>query len=108
MFVETRGNSDSFSAHRGVGHLYVGDTVGRLYVGDTVGHLYVGDTVGRLCETATGILHIIKMPFNPSAWSDEPCSSCCTLSLIGLYLDKLGSKCNQAASRLFVKELALL
>jgi len=50
----------------------------------------------------------IKMDFNPSAWSDEPCSSCCTLSLIRLYLDKLGSKCNQAASRLIVKELALL
>jgi len=31
----------------------------------------------------------IKMDFNPSAWSDEPCSSCCTLSLIRLYLDKL-------------------
>ena len=51
-----------------------------------------------------------RCPFlvNPSAWSDEHCSSCCTLSLIRLYLDKLGSKCNQAASRLFVKELALL
>ena len=46
--------------------------------------------------------------FNPSVWSDEHCSSCCTLSLIRLYLDKLVSKCNQAASRLFVKELALL
>ena len=34
--------------------------------------------------------------------------ACCTLSFIRLYLDKLGSKCNQAASRLFVKELALL
>jgi hypothetical protein len=41
---------------------------------------------------------------NPSVWSDGRC----TLSLIRLYLDKLGSKCNQAASRLFVKELALL
>jgi len=29
-------------------------------------------------------------------------------SLIGLYLDNLGSKCNQPAWRLFVKELALL
>jgi len=30
------------------------------------------------------------------------------LSLICLYLDNLGSKCNQAAPCLFVKELALL
>ena len=50
----------------------------------------------------------LVLAVNPSAWSDEPCSSCCTLSLIRLYLDKLGSKCNQAASRLFVKELTLL
>ena len=54
------------------------------------------------------LLTAVMMVLNPSAWSDEPCSSCCTLSLIRLYLDKLGSKCNQAASRLFVKELALL
>ena len=40
--------------------------------------------------------------------SDEHCSSCCTLSFIRLYLDNLGSKCNQAASCLFMKELALL
>jgi len=46
--------------------------------------------------------------FNSSAWSDEHCSSCCTLSLIRQYLDNLRSKCSQAVSRLFVKELALL
>ena len=45
--------------------------------------------------------------FNPSARSDEHWSSCCTPSLIRLYLDNLGSKCNQAALCLFVKELAL-
>jgi len=41
-------------------------------------------------------------------WSDEQCSSCYMLSLIRLYLNNIGSKCNQAASCLFVKELALL
>jgi len=34
--------------------------------------------------------------------------SWCTLSLIRLYLDNIGSKCNRAAWCLFVKELALL
>ena len=38
---------------------------------------------------------------------DENCSSCCMLSLIRLYLN-IGSKCNRAASCLFMKELALL
>lgn len=42
------------------------------------------------------------------SWSDDHCSSCCTLSLIRLYLGNIGSKCNRAASCLFVKELALL
>ena len=42
------------------------------------------------------------------SWSDEHCSSWCTLSLIRLYLDNIGSKCNQAALCLFVKEMALL
>jgi len=42
------------------------------------------------------------------SWNDGHCSSCCTLSLIRLYLDDIGSKCNRAASCLFVKELALL
>ena len=61
--------------------------------------------------------------FNPSAWSDERCSSwrkhhlswsdehcssCCTLSLIRLYLDNIGRKCNRAALYMFTKELALL
>jgi len=46
--------------------------------------------------------------FNPSAWNDDHCSSCCMLSLIRLYLNDIVSKCNQAASCLFVKELALL
>ena len=61
--------------------------------------------------------------FNPSAWSDERCSSwrkhhllwsdkhcssCCTLSLIRLYLDNIGRKCNRAALYVFMKELALL
>ena len=58
------------------------------------------------CDTSSVAPDVL--PVNPSAWSDEHCSSCCTLSLIRLYLDKLGSKCNQAASFLFVKELALL
>ena len=39
---------------------------------------------------------------------DEHCSSCCTLSLIRLCLDNIESKCNRAASYLFMKELALL
>ena len=34
--------------------------------------------------------------------------SWCTLSLIRLYLDNIGSKCNRAASCLLVKELAVL
>jgi len=34
--------------------------------------------------------------------------SWCTLSLIRLYLDNIGRKCNRAASCLFVKELALV
>jgi len=42
------------------------------------------------------------------SWSAEHCMSWCTLSLICLYLDNIGSKCNRAASCLFVKELALL
>ena len=53
--------------------------------------------------------------FNPSAWSDEHWSSqrkhhlsWCTLSLIRLYLNNIGSKCNRAVSCLFVKKLALL
>ena len=45
---------------------------------------------------------------NPSEWRDEHCSSCCTLSLIRLYLDNIGSKCNRATSCLFMKVLALL
>ena len=45
---------------------------------------------------------------NTSAWSDEHCSSWYTLSLIRLYLDNIGSKCNWAASCVFLKELALL
>jgi len=69
-------------------------------------------------------MHYIKlrMQINPSVWSDGHCSSyskhhlswsehwssCCTLSLIRIYLDNLGSKCNRAASCLVVKELALL
>ena len=42
------------------------------------------------------------------SWSAEHCMSCCTLSLIHLYLNNIGNKCNLAASCLFVKELALL
>ena len=64
-----------------------------------------------------------ECPVNPSAWSDERCSSyrkhhlswsdehcssCCTLSLIRLYLDNIGRKCNRAAMYVFTKELALL
>ena len=66
---------------------------------------------------------VIVPIFNPSAWSDEccsswrkhhlscndeHCSSCCTLSLIPLYLDNIGRKCNRAALYVFTKELALL
>ena len=42
------------------------------------------------------------------SWSDEHCSSCCTLSLIRLYLDNIGRKCNQAALYVLMKELVLL
>jgi len=42
------------------------------------------------------------------SWKAEHCMSLCTLSRIRLYLDNIGSKCNRAASCLFVKELALL
>ena len=64
-----------------------------------------------------------KLSVNPSAWSnehclsqrkrhlswrDEHCSSCCTLSLIRLYHDNIGRKCNRAAFHVFTKELALL
>jgi hypothetical protein len=42
------------------------------------------------------------------SWSDERCSSRYVLSLIRLYLDNIESKCNPAASCLFMKELALL
>ena len=60
--------------------------------------------------------------FNPSVGNDEHCSSwgkhhlswndihhssCCTISLIRLYLDNILSKCNRAALRLFAKELPL-
>jgi len=40
-------------------------------------------------------IHISQFAFrvqnliNPSAWSDEHCSSCCILSLIRLYLDNI-------------------
>ena len=52
------------------------------------------------------VYHFVKI--NPSAWSDKHCSSCCTHSLICLYLDNIGSKCNRAALCLFMKELAFL
>ena len=42
------------------------------------------------------------------SWSDEQCSSWGTLSLIRLYLDHIGSKFNRAALCLFVKQPALL
>jgi len=42
------------------------------------------------------------------SWSAEHCLSCCTLSLIHLYLNNIRSKCNRAASCLFVKEMAHL
>ena len=42
------------------------------------------------------------------SWSAEHSMSWCTLSLIRLYLDNIGSKCNRAAWCLFQKELALL
>jgi hypothetical protein len=45
---------------------------------------------------------------NPSVWSDEHCSSCCTLSFVRLYLDNIGRKFNWAALYVFMKELALL
>ena len=68
-------------------------------------------------------VNVLPMILNPSArsdercssrqkhlllWSDEHCSSCCTLSLILLYLDNIGRKCNRAALFVFMKELALL
>jgi len=45
---------------------------------------------------------------NPSVWSDKHCLSCCTVSIIRLYLDNIGEKCNRAALYVFTKELALL
>ena len=66
---------------------------------------YEGHRLGR---PVTQLLHSSEENFNPSAWSDDHCSSCCMLSLIRLYLDNIGSKCNRAALCLFVKELALL
>ena len=38
----------------------------------------------------------------------DHCFSCCTLSVIRLYRDDIGSKCNRAALCLIVMELALL
>ena len=42
------------------------------------------------------------------SWSAEHCMSWCTLSLLSLYLDNIGRKCNRASSYFFVKELVLL
>ena len=50
----------------------------------------------------------MKYAINPLAWSDEHCFSWYMLLLIHLYLDNIASKCNRAASCLFVKQLALL
>ena len=74
------------------------------------------------CSTESPGSYAYTYNLNPSVWSDGHCSSqskhhlswsdnhwssCCTLSLIRIYLDTLGSKCNRAALCLFVKELAL-
>ena len=47
------------------------------------------------------------LPIFEYSLNHDHCLSCCTLSLIRLYCDNIGSKCNQAALCLFVKELAL-
>jgi len=89
-------------------------------------HTYIRTThnmIFRHFYTSRQLSQLVISQINPSAWSDEHCSSwrkqhlswsdehCsswCTLSLIRLYLDNIGSKCNRDALCLFVKELALL
>jgi len=55
-----------------------------------------------------GVITTAHHSENIPSWSDEQCPSSCTLSFIRLYLDNRGRKCNQSASCVFVKELALL
>ena len=53
-----------------------------------------------LCSRILGFRFAVAECQAPISW--------CTLSLIRLYLDNVGSKCNRAALCLLVKELALL
>jgi hypothetical protein len=45
---------------------------------------------------------------NITSWNDEHCSSRCTHSLIGQYLDNIGIECNRAALCLLMNVLAVL
>ena len=57
---------------------------------------------------AEAFRHDYVIRINPSAWSDRHCPYAARSHSFVYIFDKLGSKCNQAASRLFVKELTLL
>jgi len=67
-----------------------------------------GAALAALRHVYLGSFFLDPKYINPSAWSDEHCSSCCTLSLIRLYLDNIGRKCNRAGLYVFTKEPALL
>jgi len=67
----------------------------------------VWETVARNYFFILSLLSNFGFSFLQS-WSAEHCMPWCTLSLICLYLDNIGSKCNRAASCLFVKELPLV
>ena len=62
--------------------------------------------VGDSCQKLFLHFFLCSLKFGYSL-NDDHCLSCCTLSLIRVYLNDIGSKCNQAASCLFMKELAL-
>jgi len=66
------------------------------------GSLVVWETVARNYFFIFSLLPKFGYSLN-----DDHCLSCCMLSLIRLYLDDIVSKCNRAASCLFMKELAL-
>jgi hypothetical protein len=55
-----------------------------------------------------GVTSAARHSENITSWNDEHCLSHYALSLIGQYLDKIVSKCNRAASCVFMKVLALL
>jgi hypothetical protein len=55
-----------------------------------------------------GVTSTARHGENITLWYDEHCSSFCMLALIEQYLDNIVSKCNLAASCVFMKVLALL